>query len=294
MKREVIQDFLNLPGIVGFALMDGRSRPYFCGIDRVLNTQQRVALSQGIQQVIATTPASFEFSEFQFSDHQVYIYKLDHGVILLVLANSELAYSAYTQTLERLKTELKQDGLNVIATFRIVAGATTLSAPTHWNQQHFSSDSSVASSSVAASTLSNLSTVDSPNGTKNHPAFAAELEEILSAINHLSQFTTHYLGVKVVVNYWKATRPAVDWLHNFQVERSAQISFTDRRSFTVPALTAEQHCWIQAWVAAFVERCTKVIRHFPKIVRQTALDDRQKTLLFPEASDPIERHDPKA
>ncbi|HEY9816238.1 MAG TPA: hypothetical protein V6D20_10635, partial [Candidatus Obscuribacterales bacterium] len=87
MQREVVQDFLNLPGIEGVALVDGRSRPYFCGVDQTLNFQQKEALAQGIQQVVETTPPDFEFFEFQFTGHQVYIYKLDHGVILLVLTS---------------------------------------------------------------------------------------------------------------------------------------------------------------------------------------------------------------
>ncbi|HEY9884968.1 MAG TPA: hypothetical protein V6C98_15290, partial [Thermosynechococcaceae cyanobacterium] len=67
MKREVIQDFLNLPGIAGVALMDGRSRPYFCGIDQALNFQQKEALAQGILQVVETIPDSFDVFEFQFA-----------------------------------------------------------------------------------------------------------------------------------------------------------------------------------------------------------------------------------
>lgn len=55
MKQEVVQNFLDLPGIMGVALMDGRSRPFFCGIDQFLNFQQKEALAQGIRQVIETT-----------------------------------------------------------------------------------------------------------------------------------------------------------------------------------------------------------------------------------------------
>ncbi|NJL86600.1 MAG: hypothetical protein HC886_12455 [Leptolyngbyaceae cyanobacterium SM1_1_3] len=66
MKRQVVQDFLNLPGIVGVALMDGRSRPYFCGVEQILNFQQREAIAQGIQQVVETTPVDLQSFSFQF------------------------------------------------------------------------------------------------------------------------------------------------------------------------------------------------------------------------------------
>ena len=37
MKQEAIQNFLNLPGLGGVALLNGRSRPYFHGFRQSLN-----------------------------------------------------------------------------------------------------------------------------------------------------------------------------------------------------------------------------------------------------------------
>ncbi|MGA7936757.1 MAG: hypothetical protein WCA35_24590, partial [Kovacikia sp.] len=122
MKREVIQDFLNLPGIVSVALMDGRSRPYFCGVDQTLNFQQKEALAQGILRVVETIPEGFETFEFQFTGHQVHIYKLEHGIILLVLTGTNLVYGDYLKTIKDLKAVLKEDITNAIATFRLIAG----------------------------------------------------------------------------------------------------------------------------------------------------------------------------
>ncbi len=67
MKQEVIEAFLNLPGVVGIGLMDGHSRPYFYGVDQNLNFQQKEALAHGIQQVIeprrwALTTSSFSLT----------------------------------------------------------------------------------------------------------------------------------------------------------------------------------------------------------------------------------------
>ncbi|MGB3493847.1 MAG: hypothetical protein WBA57_14050, partial [Elainellaceae cyanobacterium] len=135
MKRDVVRDFLNLPGIVGIALVDGRSRPFFFGIDHALNFQQKEALAQGIQQVVETTPSSFESFEFQFNSHQVYIYKLEHGIILLVLTNEQLVYSSYTLLVSQLKHSLQDDLGNAIANFRLAAGNVTLSGQSYWNRK---------------------------------------------------------------------------------------------------------------------------------------------------------------
>lgn len=321
MKREVVQDFLNLPGIAGLALIDGRSRPYFCGIDRSLNFQQKEALAQGIQQVIDTTPSGFEFFEFQFSGHQVYIYRLDHGIILLVLALDSLVVAKYVDAVEQLKIELQNDVANAIATFRLLAGSTTLSGQNYWRQGAGTTTNSTATNStfpnsafptahpstsaapststhakngfqrpvsgtmptpVAQSTSSPIanppasSPSASPSPTLDQPA---TMREVLAAMNHLSKYATQYLGPMVVANYWKTSRPNIDWLNQFQVERSAQINGGEP-SF---ALSAEQHQWIREWVVAFIERCSKVIRDFPKSVKHTALDDRQKFLLLPDS-----------
>lgn len=298
--------------------MDGRSRPYFFGVDQSLNFQQKEALAQGIQQVVETTPADFKFFEFQFSGHQVYIYKLNHGIILLVLTGNNLVQSDYLQAAEQLKVELQEDITNTIATFRLLAGNITLSNQNYWkrrsepgatsenypdsatakpnfevkahlqNSTHNSSHNPPHSPDLKLSRSpqpdsSTQSTA--PDSSTLHATDQIDLKELLLALNHLSQFTTQYLGTTVVNNYWKSSRPAIDWLNSFQVDRSAQISFLIALPSGSPNfITAKQHQYIQQWVSAFIERCAKVIRDFPLIVQQTALDDEQKRLLLPDKS----------
>ncbi|MBC6420143.1 MAG: hypothetical protein GDA43_00480 [Hormoscilla sp. SP5CHS1] len=132
MSPELVEDFLNLPGIAGVALMDRRSRPYFYGVDSTLNFQQKEALAQGIRQLCETTPDSFESFEFQFAAHQVYIYKLASGMILLVLTSSDLVYSDYLPDLQRLKAALIADLSTGVATFRLLAGNISLSGQEYW------------------------------------------------------------------------------------------------------------------------------------------------------------------
>lgn len=288
MKREVVQDFLNLPGIAGVALMDGRSRPYFCGVDQTLNFQQKEALAQGIRQVVDTTPAGFESFEFQFTGHQVYIYKLDQGIILLVLTRDGLVYRDYLQAIAKLKTALQEDVSTAIATFRLLAGNISLTGQNYWKQR---SDSSSDSPSDSPFSPSGLAT--GTNGTKPpipeppspEPAEKANhtilLKEFLIALNHLSQFTTQYLGTAVIVNYWKASQPAAVWASHFQIDRTGQISFVgpDTQRLGQPT-SPEEFQWLRAWVNAFIERCSRVIRDFPALIEHTGLTDSERQLLL--------------
>lgn len=312
MKREVVQDFLNLPGITGVALMDGRSRPFFYGVDQALNFQQKEALAQGIQQVVETTPEGFEFYEFQFTGYQVYIYRLDHGMILLVVTGAGLVHLDYENTVERLKTELKHDAANAIANFRLVAGNLTLSNQ-YWKQSPASPagntyrpiptpspapsppvSSNGAAEPVAKTTSQPPVVRDSPVIEPIASAAAAPppeeppvtVKDLIAALNHFSQFTTQYLGTTVVANYWKTTRPNnIEWLNHFQVDRSAQFTLSDPETLNLShPVTPEQHQWVQTWAEEFIKRCSKVIRDFHSIIEQRALDDEQKRLLLPKPS----------
>lgn len=277
MRREVVQKFLNLPGIAAVALMDGRSRPCFCGIDQALNFQQKEALALGIQQVVDTTPPGFKFFEFQFGGHQLYIYKLKYGIVLLVLTGPGLVEASYAEVLEQIKWELQKDAANTVATFRLLAGSTT--SPKDYWQPGREVVSTLPKNDWATVQTFALSALKPQPETVS----AVTLQQVITAMNQLSKLTSQYLGGTVVTNYWKITCPDVCWLQQFQVERSAQIHFSafppkkkqdkalaenSEPNLTNPVLTPDQQQWIQDWVEAFIDRCAKVIRDFPKIVRR--------------------------
>ncbi|MDJ1168350.1 hypothetical protein PMG71_02800 [Roseofilum sp. BLCC_M154] len=272
MKREVVEDFLNLPGIAGIALIDRRSRPYFCGVDNTLNFQQKEALAQGLRQVVETTPEGFESFEFQFAQNQVFIYKLPEGMILLVLTTLDLVYSHYADALNHLKAELIADSATAIATVRLLAGSLTLSNQTYWK------DSPSPSPSPTPVPLTSYPRVP-PVPPTPEAASQVTLKELLEALNQLSLYTTQYLGKAVITNYWKSTRPDGEWLQSFEISRTAELTFTRSTALT-QTVTPEQLSWIQSWVQAFISRCIKVIRDFPALVEKS-LKPEYKQLLLP-------------
>ncbi|KKI99942.1 hypothetical protein [Prochlorothrix hollandica] len=303
MKQEVVQNFLDLPGIVGVALMDGRSRPFFCGIDQFLNFQQKEALAQGIRQVIETTPDSFTDFQFKFTDTQIYIYKLHRGLILLVLANQDLLLADYVPVMALLKSTIQEDLSNAIATFRLLVGNATLTGQNYWNTK------SGVSTNVPKSNVSNTKTVapkvidpsavvrpgtptqtrdtvtNSPEiGTVTNPAAAVpsvSVKDYLQALNQLSQFSKQYLGTAVIVNYWKSSRPKDDWLMAFEIERSGTLQLASgSASLARNGVNARQKQLMREWVAAFVKRCSMVIRDFSDLLKKGDLDDKTKGLLF--------------
>lgn len=284
MKREVVQDFLNLPGIAGVALMDGRSRPYFFGLDQTLNFQQREALAQGIQQVVETTPTGFESFEFQFSNYSVYIYKLEQGAILLVLTDENLEIKTYLQGISLLKQELLGDITKAVATFRLLAGSISLSGQNYWGESQSQSPSSVSGSTAQSNAGVADAKVAKPVTSEVDQAALMKppnLGEVLSALNGLSQYASQYLGKAVVSNYWKASRPDLNWLDVFQIERTGKISLAPNSQTSLQEDINDEHQkWIKVWVTAFTTRCARVIRDFPVLMEQEALDERQRQILL--------------
>ncbi|MBD2256723.1 hypothetical protein [Pseudanabaena sp. FACHB-2040] len=267
MKRQVIQNFLNLPGITGVALMDGRTRPFFCGLDTILNSQQKEALAQGIQQVVSTTPADFEAFSFRFGSRQAHIYKLTDGVILLVLTSNQVPFEAYVTALKQLKVTLTEDLATSVATFRLLAGCVTLN-----NQSYSLEASSDPSANDELAALPSLALARSQT---------VLWDEMMAALNHLSDFTTQYLGKVIVANAWRSARPAHSWLESVEIDRSGHFRLTTEAALAGASLTLEQQQWLKDWVQAFVKHCGKTIRDFATILTEQALDPRQKSLLLP-------------
>lgn len=137
MSREVIQDFLNLAGVVGIALTNRRMRPYFYGLDTVLDRTKQ-ALGQGVLQVVENVPEGFESFEFHFGVNTVFIYKLNHGMVLVVLTDRDIKKVEYQSVITKVKYLIETDTYNTVAYFKVLLGAVTQhSLPSlSWNENN--------------------------------------------------------------------------------------------------------------------------------------------------------------
>ena len=285
MSREVIQDFLNSAGVVGIVLTNRRMRPYFYGLDAV-SDRTKQALGQGVLQVVENVPEGFESFEFNFADHVVFIYKLAHGLVLLVLTDRGLHPVDYRRGIAKIKYLIETDTYNTVAHFKLLLGSVTQHSLPNSNKDVravIQTESTtydfvnpiaktIVNSDPPKITNSDIKPVSTKTTTHEY-----KLDELLAALNKLSNFTTQYLGKVVVTNYWKSCRSDSSWLSEFEVDRSAQISHPKQ---TAIVCTSEQHKLIQDWVAAYIKRCKQVIRNFDQMLEQDCLDNHQKQLLL--------------
>jgi hypothetical protein len=270
MKQQVILSFLNLPGIVGLGLMDGHSRPYFSGIDQSLNFQQKEALTQGIQQVISTTPTGFESFDFKFAHRDARIYRLKTGVILLVVTDEHLDTVVYNDTVTQLKDTLESDPHSAVSTFRLLAGSTTLNRPTE-----AISDSSAAPSQSPPA-MAPAAPIEQP---ASGPAIAT-WADYLAALNTLTDATAQYLGKIVVANTWRTTRPKDAPLDMMQLDRNGHFSLNpETQVATTAAIEQTVHIALDQWVSTFIKRCSMIIRDYQALVIEQQLTPEQRAVL---------------
>jgi hypothetical protein len=234
MNQEVIRGFLNVPGIVGIALLSGQSQPVFYSHDPAFSQGQPELLSQGILQVVETIPPEYEVLEFRFSKNQIVLHRFTKNLIVLVIKDDSRIDETFVNAFQRLRTWIEQN-------------------PT-----------------IALEQFQALPTAPLPN-----------LKDLIEAFNQLSQFTTNYLGVAVITNYLKLSRPEIEWMEQFQVNRSGQIQLIGELSGLEQTVSVQEHELFRHWVAQFIRRCSQAVRDYAALVEQNALTDTQKALLLP-------------
>jgi hypothetical protein len=248
MTQEALQTFLIQPGVQGIALLDELSRPYFHCPDRRLPATDRAAIANSVQAIVRSIPFNSQLLEFQFRQHKVQLHKLTNQQVFLTLLSPAHLLPTYPDSLDILLPHLRSNFVPLLEQL--------------------------------------LATFDPPVLPPSEATSEYGLKESLAAINQLSQFTTQYLGIIVVVNYWSSSRPKVDWLSQFQIDRKLGITVSggsDKKpsdSKLPDTLTVEQQQWFRDWIAAFSTRCGRVIRNYPTLLKQSNLDDRQRSLLF--------------
>jgi hypothetical protein len=239
MNQKVIRDFLNLPGIDGFALIYNQEQPFFYIKDFKSEIVHKDALFQGILQVVETIPKEFDVFEFCFTNTQGSLYRLQSDAVLLILQDKNSSNLADETCFQSLRSWIESDP----------SAISTLSAE-------------LCSGMTAAAPAS------------------PSLQEFLFVLNHLCEFTTQYLGAAVIVNYLKSSRPNIEWLHQFQIERAPQITFLGEPSKMEHPITQQEIEWLRNWMSAFIRRCSQVVRDYALIVEQTAHSDAEKALLL--------------
>ncbi|EKV03593.1 hypothetical protein Lepto7375DRAFT_5899 [Leptolyngbya sp. PCC 7375] len=243
MQFQLIQNFLDLPGIIGFSLVplnDTSNHAYSVGFPQGNGPDKNPLLLQGIQQIIKTTPTSLEFCAFQFGSYQVELHKVESGAVLLVFSEGALS-SQYSKSVSELMQFIKADYLALVESIQSIHAENVTPATTFSAQRQ-----------------------------------TASVDEVVAAMNSLSQVTSRYLGTQLVANHWRTYQSQdMVWLKKFCISVDGTISVKDVDS----KLSPEQLTEIRLWTQRFHQRCTRIIRDYDVLVEQT-LPKEHWQLLF--------------
>ncbi|MGL4622553.1 hypothetical protein [Chroococcidiopsis sp.] len=270
MIETTIKNFLNLPGVIGLGiiLIQEQPRSYLCLKEQTVQWQVKEFLNHNFIRNIIKNPDAFDVFEFPIQTNYVYTYKVSSQVTLLVLTSMGLAAIKTIANLQ-LKTVLKKDVEQTIAIFQKLAKEFPLVR---------------AIAQPISQTVSQV--CDGTQSVSLKQKEKITVLELLNALNHLSKFTSTYMGRKSTIKYWDSTRSKqIECLAYFQMDENAEFIFTGNDAEIVNQM---QHYWIRKWTSTFLKKTALILPNLPEMVAQKCLSDREKFLVFPLQADNTE------
>ncbi len=87
------------------------------------------------------------------------------------------------------------------------------------------------------------------------------VKDLIAQFEHLCQCSNKYLGGTMTAKYFHSSRPDFDWLNQFAIDKSSQVSFQGNLA---DSISSQQLQWFQTWMDSFVKSCSQIIKDFPK------------------------------
>jgi hypothetical protein len=120
MNQEVMRDFLNVPGIVGIALLSGHSEPVFYTYHPAFTKGNKSDLLQSVLQLVATIPPEYDEFAFHFAEYQIALHRLQSDLLALVIKNDTLNSEQFISALNRLRSEIATEPIATLDEFQSI------------------------------------------------------------------------------------------------------------------------------------------------------------------------------
>lgn len=259
MIEDAVTNFLNLPGVVGLGifLLHGRVKSYLHFKEQIIR-EEKESITGSITRIVehlVKAPETLEFFEFPVRGYYAYIYNINPSVTLLVVTLKDLPALKLVAA-KQLQAALKEDISNAITTFQLLT-------------KNYSKYISISPAITAATSKLNNNALNSQQENN--------IKDFLDVLNHISKFTTSYLGLELTRNCWQLTRPNFEGVEKFEISSSAKITFSGQDTECVSNL---QSYWLKEWTAAFIRQSSKVIKDLPILLDIKCLNEQQKRILL--------------
>jgi hypothetical protein len=296
-----LQDFLTLPGISGFAIIDQQEPAYFCELVDCLPRSTQSLLADNLLQVFETIPSEFNQMSLRWESYHTLIDRLNADSLLLVIAQRSREDAQYRSVLPAFVQLLQSQRPLILDQLQILYGQPeTESHPSSSESPRQNSTPAATTNSVprqfitppvdAKDLLSMVNTLDLQStdeiDIQDLQSTAQEpptLGKMLAVINQVIDLGVQYLGKSIVINHLSQLRPKDEWFAGITVQSTnhLRVMLTTTEALDRP-LNLEQYNGFQEWTEQLIQTIRRVIRNFRELVNQH-LSNPDKVLLMPES-----------
>ncbi len=118
MTSDIVSNFLNVAGIVGFAVIDRTHLHDFCNSNVTLQPVDKISFVQNLVSVFGSIPTEFYQVELHLEQHWVYLYRLDRERLFGVWLEPKVDHQHYQAALALLLPGLQHDLADTMAQLR--------------------------------------------------------------------------------------------------------------------------------------------------------------------------------
>jgi uncharacterized protein YjbI with pentapeptide repeats len=94
------------------------------------------------------------------------------------------------------------------------------------------------------------------------------IEDMVTNFETIVAITSRYLGGTITAKNFEESRPDIEWLQEFSIDKKGEIGFSGNRKHQ---LTTMQLKWFEKWTNAFIKKCSIIIQDLPSILEEKHL-----------------------
>lgn len=94
------------------------------------------------------------------------------------------------------------------------------------------------------------------------------IAQIINNFELLASITSCYLGGTITAKNFNESRPDVEWLQQFSMDKQGKITFTGTLTHQA---TMMQLKWLEKWTNTFIKKCSIIIQDLPNIIEEKNL-----------------------
>ncbi len=92
--------------------------------------------------------------------------------------------------------------------------------------------------------------------------------EIVTNFETIASITSKYLGGMITAKNFEDSRPDVEWLQDFSMDKTGKISYNGHLSHQATTLQLK---WFEKWTNAFIKKSSMIIQDLPNIIQEKHL-----------------------